>query len=105
MKKSKIIILSIILLIYTFCISLTGLFGQTIQNVLINFIKISLPYFLMLLGYFFAIFIPIRIWQASERNKQINDEIIKDQLLVQHSQNEKELQNKILKMLSDKDTL
>lgn len=102
--KLKIVI-AIIILIYTFILSICGLFGNTIQEFCISFTKNVLPYIGIAIGYFFAIFLPIRIVTALERNKQLKEDYEKEARLDKHISDNKELQQKILNLLNKEDTL
>ena len=73
--------------------------------VLIYFVKNILPYLGIAFGYFLVIFIPIRVMQAKERNRQELNNRINEQKLQEHTDNEKELQKKILEALTKEETI
>lgn len=106
MKHFNIIIISIISAIaYSCIIGLFGFFGDSVQSGLLYFIKNILPFIAVLFGYFLIIFIPIRVFQAIERNKEIHNNQKIEEKIVEQSESEKEIQEKILNLLNEKDTL
>lgn len=105
MKRSNIILISVIVVLYTIIIGSFGVFGDTVQNVLFFFYKNILPYIGIVFGYFLSIFVPIRVVQALKRNKERDEEIVKEQKLTQHVVDEKELQKNILNLLTNEDTI
>ncbi len=105
MKTSNIILISVIVVLYTIIIGSFGAFGDTIQNALFFFYKNVLPYIGLAFGYFLSIFVPIRVIQALNRNKERNEEIAKEQNLTQRVVDEKELQKNILNLLTNEDTI
>jgi len=105
MKRSTKIIIGISIAVYSFIIGLTGLFGETVQNALFFFIKNILPYIGIAIGYFLVVFIPIRVIQALENNKRINDEYNKDMAMVKRAEHEKAIQENILSVLHEEDEL
>ena len=64
-----------------------------------------MPYILMAFGYFLILFIPVRVYQAMKRNKEILENTKKEQTIQEQSNNEKEVQQKILDLLNEEDTL
>ena len=58
----------------------------------------------MIVGYFLAVFIPIRVFNALERNTKAKEEYAKELKLQEHAANSKEFQNNILEMLNKEDT-
>lgn len=105
MKRSNIILISVIVVLYTIIIGSFGVFGDTVQNALFFFYKNILPYIGIVFGYFLSIFVPIRVIQALKRNKERDEEIVKEQKLTQHVVDEKELQKNILNLLTNEDTI
>ena len=105
MKRSTKIIIGVSIFVYSFIIGICGLFGESIQNALFFFLTKILPYIGIIAGYFFAIFLPIRITQALENNKQRKEEYDKDLEMVTRAQREKELQENILSALTEEDRL
>lgn len=107
LKSSKYVLIASILgaIVYTFVLGLTGLYGDTLQNALIYFVKKVLPIVGIVFGYFLVIFIPIRVMQAKERNRQELNNRINEQKLQEHTDNEKELQKKILEALTKEETI
>lgn len=103
--KQVLIISGIIIFVYTFILGIIGLFGNTLQDGLLYFVKNILPYIGIVFGYFLSIFIPVRIFQAKERNKQELTNFINEQKLQEHTDNEKELQQKILDALTKEETI
>lgn len=104
-SRSVLTVSIISAIVYSFVLGLVGLYGVTVQNALIYFIKNILPYIGIVFGYFLVIFIPIRVMQAKERNKQELDNRINEQRLQEHTDNEKELQQKILEALTKEETI
>jgi hypothetical protein len=51
------------------------------------------------------VFIPIRVIQALENNKRINEEYNKDMAMVKRAEHEKAIQENILSVLQDKDEI
>lgn len=92
-------------IVYSFVLGITGLYGDTVQSALIYFVKNILPYLGIAFGYFLVIFIPIRVMQAKERNRQELNNYINEQKLQEHTDNEKELQQKILEALTKEETI
>ena len=103
MKKSKIIIISSIVVLYSLILSAFGAFGITVQTAVLWFVANVLPYIAMIIGYFFTIFIPIRVMQAIERNKEIKTAVDNDDLLQRHADYEKQLKNQIMNVLNNKE--
>ena len=64
-----------------------------------------MPYILMLFGYFLIVFIPIRIYQATKRNSEILKNTKMEQDIQEQSENEKEVQQKILDLLNKEDSI
>ena len=93
------------ILIYTFVLGLIGLYGDTIQGAFIYFAVNILPILGIIFGYFLIIFIPIRVIQAKERNRQELTNYINEQKLQEHVDDEKELQKKILEALTKEETI
>ena len=101
-----VLIISLIgVIVYTFVLGLTGLYGDTVQSAFIYFAKNILPILGIMFGYFLVIFIPIRILQAKERNRQELNNYINEQKLQEHVDDEKELQKKILEALTKEETI
>ena len=92
-------------LIYSMVLGVFGVFGDTVQTGVLYFVKNILPVVGILFGYFLIVFIPVRIIQAKDRNRQIMTNRINDQKLQEFSDNEKETQKKILEMLTKEETL
>ena len=92
-------------IVYSFVLGITGLYGDTVQNALIYFVKNILPYLGIAFGYFLVIFIPIRVMQAKERNRQDLTNYLNEQKLQEHTDNEKELQKKILETLTKEESI
>lgn len=92
-------------IVYSFVLGITGLYGDTVQSALIYFVKNILPYLGIAFGYFLVIFIPIRVMQAKERNRQDLTNYLNEQKLQEHTDNEKELQKKILEALTKEETI
>lgn len=105
MNRSNIIIIAISVLVYTVILATVGVFGQTVQNGLFYFFKNILPIIGIVVGYGLTIFVPIRVFQAMERNKQIKADIENDKKLQDHALKSKELENNILNVLNKEDTL
>jgi len=100
-----VVVIAVIALVYTDLLALTGIFGVTLQNIFVFFDTKILPYIAIGFGYFLAVFIPVRILQAKERNKQALDNFLKEQKLKQHANNEKEMTEQILKLLNEEDRI
>ena len=105
MNRSNIIIIAISVLVYSVILATFGVFGQTVQNGLFYFFKNILPIIGIVVGYGLTIFVPIRVFQAMERNKQIKTDIENDKKLQDHALKSKELENNILNVLNKEDTL
>jgi uncharacterized membrane protein len=105
MNRSNIIIIAISVLVYSVILATFGVFGQTVQNGLFYFFKNILPIIGIVVGYGLTIFVPIRVFQAMERNKQIKADIENDKKLQDHALKSKELENNILNVLNKEDTL
>lgn len=105
MNRSNIIIIAISVLVYSVILATVGVFGQTVQNGLFYFFKNILPIIGIVVGYGLTIFVPIRVFQALERNKQIKADIENDKKLQNHALKSKELENNILNVLNKEDTL
>lgn len=106
MSRSKVIVLSVsIAILYSIILGAFGIFGDTIQSAIIFFLKNILPVIAIVFGYFLIVFVPIRIFQAIERNKEIQKNKEVEQNIQEHSDNEKEIQQKILDLLNNEDTL
>lgn len=105
MNRSNIIIIAISVLVYSVILATVGVFGQTVQNGLFYFFKNILPIIGIVVGYGLTIFVPIRVFQAIERNKQIKADIENDKKLQDHALKSKELENNILNVLNKEDTL
>ena len=105
MNRSNIIIIAISVLVYSVILATFGVFGQTVQNGLFYFFKNILPIIGSVVGYGIKIFVPIRVFQAMERNKQIKADIENDKKLQDHALKSKELENNILNVLNKEDTL
>lgn len=105
MNRSNIIIIAISVLVYSVILATVGVFGQTVQNGLFYFFKNILPIIGIVVGYGLTIFVPIRVFQAMERNKQIKADIENDKKLQDHALKSKELENNILNVLNKEDTL
>lgn len=105
MNRSNIIIIAIGVLVYSVILATFGVFGQTVQNGLFYFFKNILPIIGIVVGYGLTIFVPIRVFQAMERNKQIKADIENDKKLQDHALKSKELENNILNVLNKEDTL
>lgn len=105
MNRSNIIIIATSVLVYSIILATGGVFGQTVQNGLFYFFKNILPIIGIVVGYGLTIFVPIRIFQAMERNKQIKADIENDKKLQDHALKSKELENNILNVLNKEDTL
>lgn len=105
MNRSNIIIIAICVLVYSAILASFGIFGRTIQNGLFYFFKNILPIIGIVIGYGLTIFIPIRVFQALERNKQIKADIENDKKLQNHVLKNKELENNIRNVLNKEDTL
>jgi arginine exporter protein ArgO len=105
MNRSNIIIIATCVLVYSVILATIGVFGQTVQNGLFYFFKNILPIIGIIVGYGLTIFVPIRVFQAMERNKQIKADIENDKKLRDHALKSKELENNILNVLNKEDTL
>ena len=105
MNRSNIIIIAISVLVYSVILATFGVFGQTVQDRLFYFFKNILPIIGIVVGYGLTIFVPIRVFQAMERNKQIKADIENDKKLQDHALKSKELENNILNVLNKEDTL
>lgn len=105
MNRSNIIIIAISVLVYSVILATFGVFGQTVQSGLFYFFKNILPIIGIVVGYGLTIFVPIRVFQAMERNKQIKADIENDKKLQDHALKSKELENNILNVLNKEDTL
>lgn len=105
MNRSNIIIIATCVLVYSVILATIGVFGQTVQNGLFYFFKNILPIIGIIVGYGLTIFVPIRVFQAMERNKQIKADIENDKKLQDHALKSKELENNILNVLNKEDTL
>lgn len=105
MSRSNIIVIATSVLVYSVILAAMGVFGQTVQNGLFYFFKNILPIIGIVVGYGLTIFIPIRVFQALERNKQIKADIENDKKLQDHALKSKELENNILNVLNKEDTL
>lgn len=105
-SRSNIVIASIaIAVVYSAVLGLLGIFGNTVQSGLIYFFTNIMPYILMLFGYFLIVFIPIRIYQATKRNSEILKNTKMEQDIQEQSENEKEVQQKILDLLNKEDSI
>ena len=82
MSRSNIIIIATSVLVYSVILAAAGVFGQTVQNGLFYFFKNILPIIGIVVGYGLTIFVPIRVFQAMERNKQIKADIENDKKLL-----------------------
>ena len=102
--KTYIIIATICSVVYSIILGFFGIFGTTIQSGLLYFIKNILPYIGIVFGYFMAIFVPVRVIQAMQRNKAIREDIEQDRKLQEHANKSKALQQQILKAMGDKGT-
>ena len=105
MNRSNIIIIAISVLVYSVILATFCVFVQTVQNGLFYFFKNILPIIGIVVGYGLTIFVPIRVFQAMERNKQIKADIENDKKLQDHALKSKELENNILNVLNKEDTL
>jgi arginine exporter protein ArgO len=105
MNRSNIIIIATCVLVYSVILATIGVFGQTVQNGLFYFFKNILPIIGIIVGYGLTIFVPIRVFQAMERNKQIKADIENDKKLQDHALKSKELENNIRNVLNKEDTL
>lgn len=105
MNRSNIIIIAISVLVYSVILATFGVFGKTVQDELFYFFKNILPIIGIVVGYGLTIFVPIRVFQAMERNKQIKADIENDKKLQDHALKSKELENNILNVLNKEDTL
>ena len=105
MSRSNIIIITASILVYSIILATLGVFGQTVQNGLFYFFKNILPIIGIVVGYGLTIFVPIRVFQAIERNKQIKADIENDKKLQDRALKNKELENNILNVLNKEDTL
>lgn len=105
MNRSNIIIIAISVLVYSVILATAGVFGKTVQDGLFYFFKNILPIIGIVVGYGLTIFVPIRVFQAMERNKQIKADIENDKKLQDHALKSKELENNILNVLNKEDTL
>lgn len=103
MKKSNIIIIAIIVVVYSVLLALFGAFGTTIQSAILWVVKNILPYLCMVFGYFLTIFVPIRVISALDRNKKERENVKLDDDLQRHADSEKRLKNQIMNVLGDKD--
>jgi uncharacterized membrane protein len=105
MNRSNIIIIATSVLVYSIILATIGVFGQTVQNGLFYFFKNILPIIGIVVGYGLTIFVPIRVFQALERNRQIKADIENDKKLQDHALKSKELENNIRNVLNKEDTL
>lgn len=105
MKRSNIIIIAISVLLYSVALGLCGVFGNTVQSGLLYFFTNIVPYICIAFGYFLTIFVPIRVLQATERNKQEKEDRENDLKLQNRIIQNKELENNILNVLTKKDTI
>jgi len=105
MNRSNIIIIATCVLVYSVILASFGVFGQTVQNGLFYFFKNILPIIGIVVGYGLTIFVPIRVFQALERNRQIKADIENDKKLQDHALKSKELENNIRNVLNKEDTL
>ena len=105
MNRSNIIIIATSVLVYSVILATCGVFGKTVQDGLFYFFKNILPIIGIVVGYGLTIFVPIRVFQAMERNKQIKADIENDKKLQDHALKSKELENNILNVLNKEDTL
>jgi hypothetical protein len=105
MNRSNIIIIATSVLVYSIILATIGVFGQTVQNWLFYFFKNILPIIGIVVGYGLTIFVPIRVFQALERNRQIKADIENDKKLQDHALKSKELENNIRNVLNKEDTL
>lgn len=105
MKTSNIIVISIVVFIYTFLLAFFGCFGETLSNAARYFVGNILPIIGVVIGYFFSIFIPVRVIQALQRNKEENDARQKEELLNSYSEKQKYEAEQIRKLLNEKDEL
>jgi len=102
--KSSVIVVLTCTLIYTIILGFFGIFGETIRAALLYFIKNILPYIAIVFGYFMSIFVPIRVIQAMQRNKEIREDFEQDKKLQEHANKSKALQEQILKAMGNKGT-
>ena len=105
MKRSNIAIIAISVFVYSLIIALCGVFGETVQNGLFYFFTNIFPVIAIALGYALTIFVPYRVFQAIERNKQAKIDYENDLKLQERVMKNKELENNILNVLTKEDTL
>lgn len=105
MKRSNLAIIIASVFIYSVILATCGLFGETVQSGLFFFYKNILPIIGIVAGYALAIFIPYRVFQALERNKQEKADYENDLKLQKRVIQNKELENNILNVLNKEDTL
>lgn len=103
MKVSSILTIIISVVVYSFILGICGCFGTTISNGLFYFVKNILPIIGIVLGYFFVIFIPIRVFQAKSKNKEELEAYVKDLKLNEYSAAQKEEAENIRKILNNGD--
>lgn len=102
--KTYVILALSCTLIYSVILGFFGVFGETIQSGLLYFVKNILPYIGIAFGYFMAIFVPVRVIQAMQRNKEIREDFEQDKKLQEHANKSKALQEQILKAMGNKGT-
>lgn len=102
--KTYIIIATLCSIVYSIILGFFGVFGTTIQSGLLYFVKNILPYIGIVFGYFMVIFVPIRVIQAMQRNKEIKENFEQDRKLQEHANKSKALQQQILKAMGNKGT-
>lgn len=103
--RALVVIIALITVVYSFILACTGVFGESVHDKCFSFIKNVLPYIGIAVGYFFAIFLPVRIVMALERNARIKEEQEKEMRLSQRVVDNKKLQENILNLLNKEDTL
>lgn len=103
-NKTYVFVILISVLLYSVILGSFGVFGETIKNGLLYFIKHILPYILMAFGYFMVVFLPIRIIQALKRNEELQKEYEADRKLQELANKSKALQEKIINAMGNKGT-
>lgn len=102
-KIAKISVSGICLLLWVGVCSGLGWFGTTAQNFVLTVLPFYLKFFIILLGGVMAIILPFRISSALERNRERQDDALKEAKLQAIAENQKRLDTKIRQGLRQTD--
>lgn len=96
LKERKIyVFIAIMMVLYTIMLGAFGVFGNSIQDVVLHYGFLILKYGAIVFGYFLTIFVPFRAVQQLKKNKIRQQDFDNEQRMMEQVRKQKELENKI----------